>query len=101
MKYMNNFDNTNYYSHNRNINSSNINIFTNNNIQNNIVIINEYASKKNEASSKNNNNFVNNEFDVNRRTFFTTKNKTPIKIFVNRQTDTNKKYMNINIVKKK
>ncbi len=97
MKYMNNFDNTNYYSHNRNINSSNINIFTNNNIQNNIVIINEYASKKNEASSKNNNNFVNNEFDVNRRTFFTTKNKTPIKIFVNRQTDTNKNnYINDN-----
>ena len=66
--------------------SSNINIFTNNNIQNNIVIINEYSRRKDEDNnnSKYTNSSTVNDIESNEGRCLTIKNKTPLKIFVNR-----------------
>ena len=85
----NNFNNiidNNIYTHDRNnTNSSNINIITNNNIQNNIVIINDYSKKNIDNTIDYNNNDIN----ISRRTYYTTKNKTPIKLIINRQNNNN------------
>ena len=69
--------------------SSNINIFTNNNIQNNIVIINEYSRRKDEDNnnSKYTNNSTVNDIETNEGRCYTIKNKTPLKIFVNRNSN--------------
>jgi len=80
-----NFNNNSNYSHYKNNFSSNINIISNNNIQNNIVIINEFLGKKNNKKNVyNNNNNNKNE----RKTFIINKNKTPIKLFINRHNNT-------------
>ena len=76
------------YKHNRGggLKSSSINIFTNNNIQNNIVIINEFPRRKDEDNNKSryNNNSIANDIEIKEGRCYTTKNKTPLKIFVNR-----------------
>ena len=82
------------FKHNRGgLKSSNINIFTNNNIQNNIVIINEYSRRKDEDNnnSKYTNNSTVNDIEINEGRCYTIKNKTPLKIFVNRKSN-NKVY---------
>ena len=78
------------FKHNRGgFKSSNINIFTNNNIQNNIVIINEYSRRKDEDNnnSKYSNNSTVNDIKINEGRRYTIKNKTPLKIFVNRNSN--------------
>ena len=86
--YMNIYDNNNNYLNNTKKNKpSNINIFTNNNIQNNIVIINDQSLKTNENNDYN---------DYARKACITTKNKTPIKIFVNRYNISMKDFGHLN-----
>ena len=94
-RYINDFDNNNNtYKHYRNNMSTNINIFTNNNIQNNIVIINNDGRQTNEI----NNDYSDNNY--NKKTCMTSKNKTPIKIFVNRYSNTSiKDFDNFNMNK--
>lgn len=85
IKKYDNFNNNNNYNHYKNSFSSNINIISNNNIQNNIVIINEFLGKKNNKKNVyNNNNNNKNE----RKTFIINKNKTPIKLLIKRHTNT-------------
>ena len=83
--------NSENYKHNRGgLKSSNINIFTNNNIQNNIVIINEYSRRKKDEDNNNckyNNNSTVNDIETSDGRCYTTKNKTPLKIFVNRNSN--------------
>ena len=85
------------YKHNRGggLKSSSINIFTNNNIQNNIVIINEFPRRKDEDNNncKYTNNTTVNDIEISEGRCYTTKNKTPLKIFVNRNSK-NKVYFN-------
>ena len=89
-KNKNKYDNytTENYKHSRGgLKSSNINIFTNNNIQNNIVIINEYSRRKKDEDNNNCkyiNNYTVNDIDTGEGRCYTSKNKTPLKIFVNR-----------------
>ena len=85
------------YKHNRGggLKSSSINIFTNNNIQNNIVIINEFPRRKDEDNNncKYTHNTTVNDIEISEGRCYTTKNKTPLKIFVNRNSK-NKVYFN-------
>ena len=93
----NNSINYRIYGHERYNKSSSINIFANNNIQNNIVIINDFSRKKNNTNNKKfntNNNSLNNntnianeynneEINIRRKTLLNNKNRTPSKIYVN------------------
>ena len=91
----NKYDNntTENYKHNRGggLKSSSINIFTNNNIQNNIVIINEYSRRKDDEDNNNNYKYDNistvNDIQISEGRCYNTKNKTPLKIFVNRNSN--------------
>ena len=71
----------NYYKNKNNNNISNINIFTNNTIQNNIVIINEINNKENYNINRND------DIDISKtylRTLNSNSNINPLKIIVNR-----------------
>ena len=68
-----------YYTHDRNSASSNINIITNNNIQNNIVIINDFSRKRTDKNMD-----YNNDINFSKRTCVTNKHRTPIKLILNK-----------------
>ena len=91
----------NYYKNTNNNNISNINIFTNNTIQNNIVIIHE-INKENINLNRDENNF---KSKTHLRTINSNGNINPLKIIVNRynnhkvnytKVDKNKNYCSIN-----
>ena len=79
-----NFEKKNYiniYKNKSNSTISNINIFTNNTIQNNIVIINEFNKENTNITNINDNNFSSNTY---LRTLNSNSNINPLKIIVNR-----------------